>query len=209
MFEKKKDAIYLITDPRGLDENTFYARIEEACRAGIDILQLREKEASTAEILQKGARIKDICKKYGVPFVMDDRVDIALALDTDGVHVGADDLPVAMARKLLGPEKIVGATAKTVEAAKKAEVDGTDYVGVGAIYPTTTHDNPVRTSVDSLKAIAEAVNIGVLAIGGLTADNVHILKNTGNNGACVVRYLMQSDDVTADVKRLRDALREE
>lgn len=209
MFEKKKDAIYLITDPRGLDENTFYARIEEACRAGIDILQLREKEASTAEILQKGARIKDICKKYGVPFVMDDRVDIALALDTDGVHVGADDLPVAMARKLLGPEKIVGATAKTVEAAKKAEADGADYVGVGAIYPTTTHDNPVRTSVDSLKAITEAVNIGVLAIGGLTADNVHILKNTGNNGACVVRYLMQSDDVTADVKRLRDALREE
>lgn len=92
---------------------------------------------------------------------------------------------------------------------KKAEADGADYVGVGAIYPTTTHDNPVRTSVDSLKAIAEAVNIGVLAIGGLTADNVHILKNTGNNGACVVRYLMQSDDVTADVKRLRDALREE
>lgn len=206
MFENKKDAIYLITDARGLDEETFYARIEEACRAGIDILQLREKEATTRELLEKGARMQQIAKEYGVPFVIDDRVDVALALDTDGVHVGADDLPVAMARKLLGPDKIVGATAKTVEAARAAQKDGADYLGVGAIFATTTHDNPVRTSVDTLKDIVQAVDIGVLAIGGLTADNVDVLRDTEANGACVVRYLMQSEQVTKDVTRLRQAL---
>lgn len=206
MFENKKDAIYLITDARGLDEETFYARIEEACRAGIDILQLREKEATTRELLEKGARMQQIAKEYGVPFVIDDRVDVALALDTDGVHVGADDLPVAMARKLLGPDKIVGATAKTVEAARAAQKDGADYLGVGAIFATTTHDNPVRTSVDTLKDIVQAVDIGVLAIGGLTADNVDVLRGTEANGACVVRYLMQSEQVTKDVTRLRQAL---
>ena len=206
MFENKKDAIYLITDARGLDEETFYARIEEACRAGIDILQLREKEATTRELLEKGARMQQIAKEYGVPFVIDDRVDVALALDTDGVHVGADDLPVAMARKLLGPDKIVGATAKTVEAARAAQKDGADYLGVGAIFSTTTHDNPVRTSVDTLKDIVQAVDIGVLAIGGLTADNVDVLRGTEANGACVVRYLMQSEQVTKDVTRLRQAL---
>ena len=206
MFENKKDAIYLITDARGLDEETFYARIEEACRAGIDILQLREKEATTRELLEKGARMQQIAKEYGVPFVIDDRVDVALALDTDGVHVGADDLPVAMARKLIGPDKIVGATAKTVEAARAAQKDGADYLGVGAIFATTTHDNPVRTSVDTLKDIVQAVDIGVLAIGGLTADNVDVLRGTEANGACVVRYLMQSEQVTKDVTRLRQAL---
>lgn len=206
MFENKKDAIYLITDARGLDEETFYARIEEACRVGIDILQLREKEATTRELLEKGARMQQIAKEYGVPFVIDDRVDVALALDTDGVHVGADDLPVAMARKLLGPDKIVGATAKTVEAARAAQKDGADYLGVGAIFATTTHDNPVRTSVDTLKDIVQAVDIGVLAIGGLTADNVDVLRGTEANGACVVRYLMQSEQVTKDVTRLRQAL---
>ena len=206
MFENKKDAIYLITDARGLDEETFYARIEEACRAGIDILQLREKEATTRELLEKGARMQQIAKEYGVPFVIDDRVDVALALDTDGVHVGADDLPVAMARKLIGPDKIVGATAKTVEAARAAQKDGADYLGVGAIFSTTTHDNPVRTSVDTLKDIVQAVDIGVLAIGGLTADNVDVLRGTEANGACVVRYLMQSEQVTKDVTRLRQAL---
>lgn len=206
MFENKKDAIYLITDARGLDEETFYARIEEACRAGIDILQLREKEATTRELLEKGARMQQIAKEYGVPFVIDDRVDVALALDTDGVHVGADDLPVAMARKLLGPDKIVGATAKTVEAARAAQKDGADYLGVGAIFATTTHDNPVRTSVDTLKDIVQAVDIGVLAIGGLTADNVDVLRGTEANGACVVRYLMQSEQITKDVTRLRQAL---
>lgn len=206
MFENKKDTIYLITDARGLDEETFYARIEEACRAGIDILQLREKEATTRELLEKGARMQQIAKEYGVPFVIDDRVDVALALDTDGVHVGADDLPVAMARKLLGPDKIVGATAKTVEAARAAQKDGADYLGVGAIFATTTHDNPVRTSVDTLKDIVQAVDIGVLAIGGLTADNVDVLRGTEANGACVVRYLMQSEQITKDVTRLRQAL---
>ena len=206
MFENKKDAIYLITDARGLDEETFYARIEEACRAGIDILQLREKEATTRELLEKGARMQQIAKEYGVPFVIDDRVDVALALDTDGVHVGADDLPVAMARKLLGPDKIVGATAKTLEAARAAQKDGADYLGVGAIFATTTHDNPVRTSVDTLKDIVQAVDIGVLAIGGLTADNVDVLRGTEANGACVVRYLMQSEQITKDVTRLRQAL---
>lgn len=207
MFENMKHGIYLITDSRGISESTFYARIEEACRAGIDILQLREKQATTRELLEKGARIQAIAAQYKVPFVIDDRVDIALALDADGVHVGADDMPVSIARRLLGPGKIVGATAKTVEAAVHAQRDGADYLGVGAIYPTTTHDAPVRTSVETLRDIVQNVHIGVLAIGGLTADNVDVLQGTGIHGVCVVRYLMQSKDVTRDVLRLREAQR--
>lgn len=209
MFETRTDAIYLITDSRGLSEEVYYTRIEEACKAAIDILQLREKQATTKELLEKGARIKAIAARYKVPFVIDDRVDVALALDADGVHVGADDLPVAIARQLLGPKKIVGATAKTVEAARQAEKDGADYLGVGAIFDTTTHDRPVRTSVETLTAIVQQVGIGVLAIGGLTADNAGILQGSGVNGACVVRYLMQSQEVAADVVRLQKALQNE
>ncbi len=201
--------LYVLTDKALSKGRPMVEIVEQAIQGGATLVQYRAKNACGRDMVQEALALLEVTRCYRVPLIVNDRVDVALAVDADGVHLGRDDGSLADARLALGPEKIVGATAKTVEAAKKAEADGADYVGVGAIYPTTTHDKPVRTSVDSLKAIAEAVNIGVLAIGGLTADNVHILKNTGNNGACVVRYLMQSDDVTADVKRLRDALREE
>lgn len=203
MFEDKKGSIYLITDSRGLSEEAFYSKIEIACKEGIAILQLREKEATTLELLEKGRKIKKITDHYKIPFVIDDRLDIALALDADGIHVGAEDMPVGVARKILGPGKIIGATAKTVEAAKKAEKDGADYLGVGAIYDTTTHANPIRTSVETLADIKKSVKIGVFAIGGLTAENIGILEGSGVDGVCIVRYLMQSEDVEEDLRRLK------
>ncbi len=206
MYKTREKGVYLITDSRGLSEKEFYERIETACREGIALLQLREKDSSTAELLERGRKIKEIAGHYSTPFVIDDRVDIALAVGADGVHVGAVDMPVAIARRLLGPGKIVGATAKTVEAAKKAERDGADYVGVGAIYDTTTHANPVRTSVETLAEIKKAVDIDVFAIGGLRAENLDILKGSGVDGVCVVRYLMQSEDVEGDLKRLKEAV---
>lgn len=159
-------------------------------------------------MLEIARRVGAIAKKHGVPYVIDDRVDICLAADADGVHLGADDLPVAMAREILGKDKIIGATAKTVEAAMQAEADGADYLGVGAIYDTTTHDNPVRTSVETLAQIVQHVNIPVYAIGGLRADNVSILKGSGAHGVCVVRYLMQSEDAQSDVEALRVAMQD-
>lgn len=206
MFKNRENMIYLITDSRGISDEDFYEKIEIACREGIDILQLREKEASTMELLEKGRRIKEITDRYNVLFIIDDRVDIALALDCDGVHVGTEDMPVALARKILGPNKIVGATAKTVKDGKKAEEDGANYLGVGAIYHTTTHAKPKRTSIETLKEIVENVDIGVFAIGGLTANNVDILKGSGINGVCIVRYLMQSDEIEKDLQRLKDSL---
>ncbi len=208
MFDKKKGIVYAITDKRGLSEETFYQQIDAMCQSGIDILQLREKTGSTKEMLEIARRVGAIAKKHGVPYVIDDRVDICLAADADGVHLGADDLPVAMAREILGKDKIIGATAKTVEAAMQAEVDGADYLGVGAIYDTTTHDNPVRTSVETLAQIVQHVNIPVYAIGGLRADNVSILKGSGAHGVCVVRYLMQSEDAQSDVEALRVAMQD-
>lgn len=208
MFDKKKGIVYAITDKRGLSEETFYQQIDAMCQSGIDILQLREKTGSTKEMLEIARRVGAIAKKHGVPYVIDDRVDICLAADADGVHLGADDLPVAMAREILGKDKIIGATAKTVEAAMQAEVDGADYLGVGAIYDTTTHDNPVRTSVETLAQIVQHVNIPVYAIGGLRADNVSILKGSGAHGVCVVRYLMHSEDAQSDVEALRVAMQD-
>ncbi len=208
MFEDKKGSIYLITDSRGLSEEEFYKKIEIACKEGIAILQLREKEATTLELLEKGRRIKKITDQYKIPFVIDDRLDIALALDTDGIHVGAEDMPVAVARRILGPGKIIGATAKTVEAAEKAEKDGADYLGVGAIYDTTTHANPIRTSVETLAEIKRNVGIGVFAIGGLRADNIDILKGSKVDGVCVVRYLMQSEDIKKDLAQLKKSIEE-
>lgn len=209
MYKNRNDVVYLITDRRGISEDQFFSRIQEAIDAGVELLQLREKDATTREMIALGGRLRAMTRGTKTALIIDDRVDVALAVDADGVHVGADDMPVATVRKLLGPDKIVGATAKTVEQALAAQNDGADYVGTGAIFDTPTHDNPVRTTVETLADVAKATDIGVFAIGGLTADNVHAIQGSGANGACVVRFLMQSDDVIGDVERLRSVLREE
>ncbi len=197
--------IYFITDSTNYSEEEFLFRVEEACRGGVTLLQLREKDRTTREYLSLAQKIHEITQKYGIPLVIDDRVDIALAAHAEGVHVGQSDLPVKLARKLMGEDKIVGATAKTVPQALEAYEQGADYLGVGAIYPTTTKVKTVLTSVDTLREIVKAVPIRVNAIGGLNKDNLHVLKDSGIAGICAVSAIMKAEPPRIAAKELREA----
>lgn len=193
-MEKFDPRLYVVTDSTNYTEAEFLNRVEQALQGGVTLLQLREKEKSTRAYMELAAKVHVITKRYGVPLIIDDRVDVALAVDAEGVHVGASDLPVATARKLMGNEKIVGATAKTVPWAKEAYEQGADYLGVGAIYPTTTKVKTVLTSTDTLRAICNAVPIPVNAIGGLNQSNIDVLAGIPIAGICVVSAIMKADD---------------
>ena len=193
-MKKFDPSLYFITDSTNYSEEEFLSRVEQALRGGVTLLQLREKSKSTREYLELAEKVHELTKRYGVPLVIDDRVDVALAIDAEGVHVGAGDLPVAIARKLMGEDKIVGATAKTVPWAMEAWEQGADYLGVGAIYPTTTKVKTVLTSTDTLWDICNAVTIPVNAIGGLNRDNIDILAGIPIAGICVVSAIMKADD---------------
>ena len=202
-------SLYLITDSTYFREEEFLYRVEQALRGGVTLLQLREKNRSTREYLEFAQKVHAITRRYDVPLIIDDRVDVALAVDAEGVHVGADDLPVATARKLMGEDKIVGATAKTVPWAKEAWEQGADYLGVGAIYPTTTKVKTVLTSTDTLRDICHAVPIPVNAIGGLNRDNIDVLAGIPVAGICVVSAIMKADDpkkAAAELKARAQAL---
>lgn len=186
-------SLYFITDSTNFTEEEFLSRVEQAIMGGATLLQLREKERTTREYMELAEKVQIIAKRYGIPLIIDDRVDVALAIGADGVHVGASDLPVAVARKLMGRDKIVGATAKNVPWAKEACEQGADYLGVGAIYPTTTKVRTVLTSVETLRDICNAVPILVNAIGGLNKDNIDILKGVPVAGICVVSAIMKAD----------------
>ena len=185
--------LYFITDSTNYGEEEFLFRVEEALKGGATLLQLREKEKTTREYIELAQKVHSITKRYNVPLIIDDRVDVALAIDAEGVHVGARDMPVSFARKLMGKEKIVGATAKTVSRAKEAYEQGADYLGVGAIYPTTTKVKTVLTSAKTLNDICKAVPIPVNAIGGLNKENIDVLKGIPIAGICVVSAIMKAD----------------
>lgn len=191
---KFNSSLYFITDSTNYTEQEFLYRVEQALTGGATLLQLREKDRTTREYIAVAEKVHDVAKHYGVPLIIDDRVDVALAVNAEGVHVGADDMPVALARRLMGKDKIVGATAKTVRRAKEAYEQGADYLGVGAIYPTTTKVKTVLTSTDTLRDICNAVPIPVNAIGGLNKDNIDILKGISISGICVVSAIMKAAD---------------
>ena len=197
--------LYLVTDSTGLSEEAFLEKVERALQGGVTFLQLREKERSTREYIHLAREVHALARRYQVPLVVDDRVDVALAAETDGVHVGQSDMPVWQARKLLGPDKIVGATAKTVPQALEALEQRADYLGVGAIYPTTTKVVTVITSTETLGEICRAVPIPVNAIGGLNRDNLGVLKGIPIAGICVVSAIMKSADPKAAAEGLRQA----
>lgn len=197
--------LYFITDSTGFSEEEFLARVRSALEGGVTILQLREKNRTTREYIDLAAKVHEITKDYNVPLIIDDRVDVMLATGAEGVHVGAEDMPVATARKLIGKEKILGATAKTVEAARKAYEDGADYLGVGAIYPTTTKVKTVLTSTDTLRDITKAVPIPVNAIGGLNKDNLDVLKGIDIKGVCAVSAIMKADSPKEAARSLLNA----
>lgn len=187
-------SLYFITDSTKYTEEEFLCRIEQALQGGVTLLQLREKDKSTKEYIELAEKVHSITKRYNVPLIIDDRVDVALAVNAEGVHVGAGDMPVAAARRLMGDDKIVGATAKTVPWAKTACEEGADYLGVGAIYPTTTKVKTVLTSTDTLRDICSGVQIPVNAIGGLNKDNIDVLEGIPVAGICVVSAIMKADD---------------
>ena len=186
--------LYFITDSTPYEEDEFLRRVEQGLKGGATLLQLREKDKSTLEYIELAEKVHELAKRYNVPLIIDDRADVALAIDAEGVHVGTSDMPVAAARRLMGADKIVGATAKTVERAKEAYEAGADYLGVGAIYPTTTKVKTILTSTDTLLDICRAVPIPVNAIGGLNRDNIDILKGIPIAGICVVSAIMKADD---------------
>ena len=200
--------MYFITDSTFCGEEEFLRRVEEACKGGATLVQLREKDRTTREYIALAEEVHEITKRYNIPLIIDDRVDVALAINAEGVHVGQSDMPVKIARQLMGNDKIVGATAKTVPQAVEAYEQGADYLGVGAIYPTTTKVKTVLTSVDTLKQIAKAVPIKVNAIGGLNKDNIHVLKDSGIDGICAVSAIMKADNPCVAAKELREAFNE-
>lgn len=193
-MQKFNPKMYFITDSTIFSEEEFLRRVEEALKGGVTLLQLREKNRSTREYIALAKKVHILSQKYNVPLIIDDRVDVALAIDAEGVHLGAEDMPVATARKLMGPDKIVGATAKTVPWAKEAYGQGADYLGVGAIYPTTTKVKTVLTSTDTLRDICDSVPIPVNAIGGLNKDNIDVLEGIPIAGICVVSAIIKADD---------------
>lgn len=201
-------SLYFITDSSGFEESEFLYRVEQALQGGVTLLQLREKDKSTREYIALAEKVHSLALKYNVPLIIDDRVDVALAIDAEGVHVGQSDMPVALARKLMGKDKIVGATTKTVEQAKESFEQGADYLGVGAIYPTTTKVKTVLTSTDTLRDICSAVPIPVNAIGGLNKDNIDILEGIEISGICVVSAIMKADNPKTAAEELKARAKE-
>ena len=189
--------LYLVTNRYQDSLENFLEKVETACRSGVTIIQLREKNLTTNQYYQLAKQVKEITDAYQVPLIIDDRLDICLAVDAAGLHIGDDELPVSVARQVLGPDKILGVTAKTVKRALEAETSGADYLGTGAIFPTTTKENAPITLISTLKTICQTVAIPVVAIGGLTSENIDQLVDTGIAGVAVVRDLMQAEDIEA------------
>ena len=189
--------LYLVTNRYQDSLESFLEKIETACRSGVTIVQLREKNLTTNQYYQLAKQVKEITDAYQVPLIIDDRLDICLAVDAAGLHIGDDELPVSVARQVLGPDKILGVTAKTVKRALEAEEGGANYLGTGAIFPTTTKENAPITLISTLKTICQRVAIPVVAIGGLTSENIDQLIDTGIAGVAVVRDLMQAEDIEA------------
>ncbi len=200
--------LYFITDSTPYSEAEFLRRTEAALRGGATLIQLREKERSTREYLALACKVHVLALQYHVPLIIDDRLDVMLAADAEGVHLGQSDLPVDIARQLLGNDRIIGATAKTVAQAQEAYAQGADYLGVGAVFPTTTKVKTVLTPTETLREICDAVPIPVNAIGGLNKDNIDVLRGIPIAGICAVSAIMKADDPETAVRALSDAMKQ-
>lgn len=186
-------SLYLVTDNSD-DEEKFLNTIEEAIKGGVSVVQIREKTADTLDFYELAVKVKKITKEYDVPLIINDRVDVALAIDADGVHVGQSDMPCDVTRKLIGEDKILGVSAATIEEAQKAQKDGADYLGTGAVFPTQTKDDAPKVTKEELKEIVDSVDIPIVAIGGITLENAHELNDTGIAGLSVVSAIMSSEN---------------
>lgn len=194
-------SLYLVTDNSD-NVKKFLNTIEEGIKGGVSVVQIREKTATTLDFYNLALKVKEITSKYNVPLIINDRIDIALGIDADGVHVGQSDMPCEIARKLMGPDKIVGISASTIDEAKKAQNDGADYIGTGSVYPTKTKDDAPKITKKDLKEIVESIDIPVVAIGGITLDNASELIDTGIAGLSVVSAIMSSDNPKDSAEKL-------
>ena len=203
-MQKEDLLLYAVTDRHWLNGETLYSQVEKALEGGTTFVQLREKELDEAHFLEEAKKIKELCDRYHVPFVINDNVDIALEIDADGVHVGQSDMEAGDVRAKLGSDKIIGVSAQTVEQALRAQKHGADYLGVGAVFPTGSKADAVEVDHDVLKAICEAVDIPVIAIGGITKDNVKDLAGSGICGIAVISAIFGQKDIEAATKELRE-----
>lgn len=193
--------LYLVTDSDILKDRNFYECIEEALKGGVTMLQLREKEASGKEFLEKAIKLRELTKKYNVKFIINDRVDIAMLCDADGVHVGQSDIPADEVRKLIGKDKIVGVSARTIEEAMVAKENGADYLGVGAMFTTTTKLDAKSVTIDQLKAIKKEVKLPIVTIGGLSLNNIEKLKECNIDGFAVVSAILGAVDIKLECEK--------
>lgn len=193
--DKKDLLLYAVTDRHWLNGRTLYSVVKESLDGGVTFLQLREKELDEVHFLEEAKELQQLCRKYQVPFIVNDNVDIAISMDADGVHVGQSDMEAGDVRAKLGPDKIIGVSAQTVEQAVLAEKHGADYLGVGAVFPTGSKEDADDVSYETLKAICEAVSIPVIAIGGITQENVKELAGSGICGIAVISAIYAQQDI--------------
>jgi thiamine-phosphate pyrophosphorylase len=197
-------SLYLVTDRTLAGSKDFYRSIELALEGGVTMLQLREKAVSTLEFYNIALKVKAIAKQYHVPFIINDRLDIALAVDADGLHIGQEDMPLAIARNILGPDKMIGVSAFTVEESLLAEKAGADYLGIGAVFPTASKDDAKAVSLTALAHIKQAVNIPVVAIGGINRANAVEAMAAGIDGISVISAILAQNDVKQAAVKLYD-----
>ncbi|MGL5253355.1 MAG: thiamine phosphate synthase [Moraxella sp.] len=207
-------SLYLVTDCQCLKNESLERAVEQAILGGVTLVQLREKQRDSKEFYQQALRIKAICHQYHVPLLINDRVDIALAVEADGVHIGQSDLPAKVVRGILGKNKIMGVSARTVAQAQQAQADGADYLGVGAMFATTTKRDAKTVSITTLKEIRQAVNIPIVAIGGINTTTLPLLQKglaqikTCVDGVAVVSAILAADDISLASQRLKNQLKQ-
>lgn len=206
-FQKEMLLLYAVTDRAWVGTKSLYEQVEAAINGGVTMVQLREKELSKEAFLKEAMELKMLCHEKGIPFIVNDDVDIALACGADGVHVGIEDAPVSEIRKRVGTEFIIGATAKTVEQAKQAQEAGANYLGVGAIFPSPTKKNAVRITKEQLQEIRRAVELPIVAIGGINKDNMDVLKDTKVNGVALVSEIFSSEDIEKNARERKAQIR--
>lgn len=201
--KKEQLRLYAVTDRSWLRGETLASQIKKALEGGITLLQLREKDLPEEEFLKEAIEVKKLCVSYHVPLIINDNVKVALKSRADGVHVGATDMDIGKAREILGDDKIIGASARTVEQAKAAQAAGADYLGCGAVFPTKTKGNAKPLSYEILKEICTAVEIPVVAIGGITIENAKELKGSGAAGIAVVSGIFAQEDIREAARELK------
>ena len=211
-IDKKDLLLYAVTDRKWLDGESLDEQVEKSLKGGVTCVQLREKHLKEEEFYKEAVRIKELCRRYSCPFIINDNVGVAVKVGADGIHVGQEDMDAGCVREIIGEDKILGVSAQTVEQAIKAEKMGADYLGVGAVFATNSKDDAVAVDKKTLKAICEAVSIPVIAIGGISKDNIMELKGSGIVGIAVISAIYGQkniEEATKELKKLTEKMVEE